>query len=137
MAKLAVEFHDGTLMSVRREGADSVLVMNLFILSSDGRPGWDAGVGWYQDAEVRLRDAEIQQGPAVPLDVIDGVVQVNDQAYPDVLDLPCDLHGQVTVTLSGTEGVFGARAKGIRVELLGEPGDIEPFPGADAASLAR
>lgn len=130
MANLAVEFHDSTLESVRRDGTDSVLVMNLFILSSDGRPGWDSGIGWYQDAEVRLRDATIEQEPTGTLDVMDGTVQVNDQAFPDVLNLPCDLHGQVTVLWSGIEGTFRARAKGIQVQLLGEPGDIEPGPSS-------
>lgn len=128
MANLAVEFHDSTLEAVRRDGADSVLVMNLYIHSSDGRPGWDAGVGWYQDAEVRLRHATIQREPTGALDVMDGTVHLNDQAFPNMLNLPCDVDGEVTVLLSGIEGTFMARAKGIKVELLGEPGDAEPGP---------
>ena len=57
MANLAVEFHDSSVEGVRWIGGDALLEMSVFVLRSEGRPGWDDGDGWFQDAEVVLYQA--------------------------------------------------------------------------------
>ncbi|MFO0582058.1 MAG: hypothetical protein U0229_07300 [Anaeromyxobacter sp.] len=128
MAGLAAEFHDATLIGVRRNGGDVVLDATLFIHRSDGRPGWDVGEGWYQDAEIVLSEAAILQEPAsLPISISDGAATVKGQRFANLLPLPCDLNGGVEIDLSGPEGVLRVTAATIRITLAGQPGPFEPF----------
>jgi hypothetical protein len=61
---LAIEFHDATVHGIRSAGPDAVVEMTVYVHSSAGRPGFDAGVGWYQPAEMLLSDAVREQAPS-------------------------------------------------------------------------
>ena len=128
MEHQGVEFHDSTLRSVRRVGTDAVLEMRVYVHSSKGRPGWDDGLGWYQDAEIVVVDAQIDEEPDEDLlDIYDGSVRVAQQLFENLLPLPCEMVGQLEIVLSGDGGTLIAKGRGIRVSLKGEPGPVEEF----------
>jgi hypothetical protein len=128
MERQAVEFHDSTVKVIRWSGADAVLEMRVFIHSSVGRPGWDVGRGWYQEAEVTVAGAKIQQQPVGGcLSIFDGSVRVDGELFDNLIPLPCDMTGKVEIAFSGQEGALAATGTAIRFALKGEPGRVEAF----------
>jgi hypothetical protein len=99
----AIEFHDSTVKVIRWTGVDAVLEMNVYVHSSERRPGWDEGRGWYQDAEMVLVEAEFQQRSSGDfLDIMDGSVRVDTQVFNNVMPLPCDMAGKVAIASPAT-----------------------------------
>lgn len=128
MERLAVELHDSAVERINSAGADVVLELSLHVHASSGRPGWDAGRGWYQDAEMVLSDARVSQRPSDDfLDIAVGSVLVDDQLFDNMLSLPCDIAGRVEIKFSGREGTLAAAGKAVRIKLKGEPGPVELF----------
>lgn len=128
MPNLAVEFHDSRVEVVKWNGGDAVLEMNVFVLRSEGRPGWDDGDGWFQDAEVVLYEAKIGEQPSGGrLGIIDGSARSGGELFENILPLPCDVRADVEVSFSGAAGTFVATAKGLTLTLKGEPGPVEEF----------
>jgi hypothetical protein len=124
----AIELHDSTLEEIRLVGADAVLVMNVYVHSSAGRPGFDKGVGWYQDATVTIIRADVRERPrGNTLEVYDGSVRIGEETFRNVLPLPCNVDSPVDLVLAGTEGSLAIAGAGMRVVFTGQPGEIEDF----------
>lgn len=127
---MAVEFHDSELKSIRREGEITVLRLDIYVHSSAGCPGSDAGTGWAEDGEMRIGSARVEREPPVlPLRVLTGSIQISGDRFDNLLPLPFDRVGPVSICLSGIEGSFVATGDGIRLVRTGSARDVEPFPG--------
>lgn len=125
----AVELHDSELKSVRWEGESVLLELTVYVHSSEGSPGLDAGEGWEQDAEIRIGRAKVEHLPAGGrLWILGGSVQVADTTFNDVLPLPFDRPGPVSVRLSGAEGSFTATGDRMLLTLNGPPRNVEQYP---------
>lgn len=128
MGNEAIELHDSTLEEIRWVGADAVLVMNVYVHRSAGRPGYDDGVGWYRDAVITIIRADVRERPSGDaLDVYDGSVRVGEETFANHLPLPCDVSSPVDLVLAGTQGSLAIAGAGMSVVLTGEPGEIEDF----------
>lgn len=128
---LGIELHDSTLHSVRFVGLDAVVNLTVYVHSSAGRPGVDAGTGWHQPAEMVVAEAVLaHEDAAVPLDIDEGVVTVGAERFENVLPLPFDRAGPVSILLQGGGGAFRARGSGLRIKLTGSPGASEQVPGS-------
>jgi hypothetical protein len=126
----AVELHDSELKSVRWEGDSVILELTVYVHSSAGSPGLDAGEGWEQDAEIKIGSAKVAHLPAGDrLWILDGSVQDGNTAFNNVLPLPFDRRGAVSVRLVGAESSFSATGNGMLLTLKGPPRNVEPFPG--------
>lgn len=127
----AVELHDSEIRCIRREGHDVILELSLYLLVSQGRPGMDRGTGWEQDAELIISDARIQQTPDSDyMWILDGRVEVGSDTFDNLLPLPFDHSGPVTVRLNGAEGSFVASGRHAKVVLKGLRRFIEEYGGA-------
>lgn len=126
----AIEFHDSVLHAVRVVGNDTVVDMTLYVHSSDGRPGVDAGTGWYQAGELLVRGVAIDPSSRASLKVDDGIVSVDAERFVNIVPLPFERTGRVTVEFRGRGEAFLARGSALRVVLKGEPGQVEQFPGS-------
>lgn len=102
----------------------------MYVHGSTGRPGVDAGSGWYQRAEIVVSDAVRQQDPtAWPLDLYGGSVTVDGELFGNVVPLPCDRKGPADVEFEGDEGWLVMSGSRVRIVLTGTPGPAAPFPG--------
>lgn len=129
----AIEFHDSTLEAICWVGVDALLKMNVFVHSSVGRPGWDEGVGWYQDAEATVLRADLKHCPeGNVLEVYDGSVHMGDEGLLNLLPLPCAVDVPVELVLSGlvpsgNPDSLLINGAGLRVVFTGEAGEVEQF----------
>lgn len=126
----AFEFHDGTIHSVRVIGPDAVLAMNVCVHASDGEPGVDAGVSWFQDAEVSISGfalIEGDTGESLDWDASDGKLEADGETLA-MVPVPFEKAGRVRIELSGFQGEeFVASGSSIRVVTVGTPGAVERF----------
>jgi hypothetical protein len=114
---VAVELDDSELESIRRDDGVTVLRLVLYVHSSTGCPGSDAGSGWTEDGEMRIGSASVSRVPPVlPLRVLTGLIQVAGESA-------------VSVDLSGVEGSFVSTGDSIRLVRTGPARDVESFPG--------
>lgn len=127
----AVEFHDSTIASAVVEGTVWILEASVWLHSSAGRPGSDRGKSWTQHARFRLESGSADRQPgAYPLNVTDGSVQADKDVYDNVVPLPFDRAGTITLRLSGNEGDLVISGRRLTIELVGEPEFIDEFePG--------
>lgn len=129
MPNRAIEFHDSTFESVRREGKDLALRFSAaYIHESSGKPGVDAGSGWVQEALLHVKDGSMKgEILELPCDLWNGSLRLGGQFF-EMIPIPLDYKGQVEISLEqdGTIRVSGTQ---IRLELLGTPTYVEEFSG--------
>ena len=128
----AIELHDSLLAILEDEGSAVRVVFEPgYVHETQGSPGVDLGVGWLQTIEF-LIDAGSIEGrlSALPFDVRDGKLTVNEHEYRNLVPLPLNFSGDVELRLllgSGENVVI--RGKAIRSGFEGLAEDPEEFPG--------
>lgn len=65
----------------------------------------------------------------LPLVLDEGVVTVDADRFENLVPLPFDRTGSVTVALRGGGGSFRVRGSGLRIVLTGSPTEPEQFAG--------
>jgi len=138
-----IEIHDSRVTAIaNRDGMVIVHFQPAYLHKSEGRPGFDAGTGWVQEARLTFAEAAISGDfPDWPCDVMNGELIVGGERHLNSIPVPfvpvpfetpaltelhmvCDSVHTVTVT-----------GRGVRLELVGEPRYVEEFkPQNPAAS---
>lgn len=127
----AVELHDSTIDAIETEGDDLILSCTVYVHES-ADPGVAAGEGWFQEAEIRIKDGESEREEIDFPCLLEGGSLVLDGEKFDLLPCPLEQEGETALLLIPVEGVeFVVRGAGIEIELLGEPGASEAFPGSN------
>jgi hypothetical protein len=130
--KIAIEIYDSTLASVADDGGHAIVDLKpAYIHRSTGTPGVDPGGGWAQDVILRVENGTIEGGvPEMPCDLWEGSLQVGNQTIENIIPLPLDYQGAVTLILvAQDESRVVVRGSAISATLIGEPKFIEEFPG--------
>jgi hypothetical protein len=130
--RTAMEIYDSTLVSVADDGGHVVIDFKpAYIHRSTGTPGVDPGGGWAQDVVLRVENGTIDGGvPEMPCDLWEGSLQVGNQKIENIIPLPLDYQGAVTLILvAQDESRVVIRGSAISAILVGEPKFIEEFPG--------
>lgn len=128
----AIEIYDSTLASVVDDGRNVVVALKpAYIHRSTRTPGVDPGGGWAQDVILRLENGTIDGSlPEMPCDLWEGSLQVGNQKIENIIPLPLDYRGAVTLTLvAQDESRVVIRGSAVFAILVGEPKFIEEFPG--------
>jgi hypothetical protein len=128
----AIEIYDSTLVSVADDGGRVVIDFKpAYIHRSTGTPGVDPGGGWAQDVILRVENGTIDGSlPEMPCDLWEGSLQVGNQKIENIVPLPLDYQGAVTLILvAQDESRVVIRGSAISAVLVGEPKFIEEFPG--------
>jgi hypothetical protein len=128
MENRLIEIHDSEVesISVENDGYTVLLFSAVYIHQSPGRPGIDAGIGWFQPAKLLICSAKLEgHFSELPADLYDGSIKLNGKVLENQIPIPLDFTGHVELTLqsvSGEVSIIGCSAK---LELLGEPGPLE------------
>jgi hypothetical protein len=127
--KTAIELHDSVLERIEAVGGDLVLLLTAYVHRSAGEPAVDPGSGWTQSARLRIHNG--RGDASCPVDIMTGSVLAGDLAYENVLPVPFPADGPIRLELQGGLGQIG-RFTGdtMSIELTGEPGFIETYPGS-------
>lgn len=131
MIKRAIELHDSTIDAIETEEADLILSCTVYVHES-ADPGVAAGEGWFQEAEIRIKDGVSDRDEVDYPCLLEGGSLVLDGEKFDVLPCPLEREGETALLLVPVEGAeFIVRGAGIEIELLGEPGASEAFSGSN------
>jgi hypothetical protein len=133
MPKRAMEFHDSTFDGLERDGANLTLRFSAaFIHESEGEPGLDAGIGWFQEVRLHFRNASIRGSMSkFPCYLWDGQISLADESF-QMIPVPLEYSGRVELKLvenGEIEGQVEVAGMHVRMELSGEPRHVEKFPG--------
>lgn len=127
----AIELHDSTIDAIETEENDLILTCTVYVHESLD-PGVAAGEGWFQEAEIRIKDGASEREDLDYPCLLEGGSLVLDGEKMVLLPCPLEREGETALLLIPVEGVeFVVRGAGIEIELLGEPGASEAFSGAN------
>ena len=119
----AIDFHDSTLVGVTISGDEVTLSFRpAYVHKSAGRPGWDPGSGWWQDAFVVMTGAAVNGTvPTLPCELDDGTLDDGQESWEDLVPLPMQRHGSIRLHLIPFVGEpLDISATGVSVSLVGE-----------------
>jgi len=137
----AIEIHDSTLDQITLESDVAVLHFpRVYIHSSEGRTGIDAGSGWTQEAVIRIGNAHIEGkfsqesrdacgGSAHWLS--DGSLRINDSVSDNLIPIPLDVQGEIKLILECWGDVIHVQGDSARLELIGIAKYVEEFHPSD------
>jgi len=133
----AIEIHDSAVDEITLKDGDAVLHFpKVYIHSSEGRPGVDAGTGWTQEAVIRIANAHIEGkfsqesreasvGHAHYLS--DGSLRIHNSVSDNLIPIPLDVQGDIELTLECWEDVVRIRGNSAGLELIGTAEYVEEF----------
>lgn len=125
-----IELHDSKVAEIATRDATVIVhFLPAYLHKSEGRPGFDSGTGWVQDARLIFADASASGGfPDLPCEVMDGELVVGSERHDNEIPVPLEVTAPAelrlifdsihTVTVTG---------RGVRLELFGEPRYVEEF----------
>jgi hypothetical protein len=131
-ANRAIELHDSFLAVLEATGDRVRVVFEPgYVHETQGVPGLDPGTGLLQTIELFVESGSIEGAlTALPFDVSDGTLTIDDQIYLNLLPLPMNRRGNIELKLllKSSECVV-IRGAGITTRFEGLPEDAEDFPG--------
>ena len=132
---VAVEIHDSTLERIEHDGDDLVAVFSAYVHRSAGRPGIDAGSGWSQELHLRFRRG-LPSGnvEAVPMELLDGDLDVSGERFSNVIPIPLSCTGPVSIELRGWNDTrIIIRGEAVEGAFVGQARYIEEFSRSDGS----
>jgi hypothetical protein len=125
-----IEIHDSRVTNIsERDGTVIVHFLPAYLHKSEGRPAFDSGTGWVQEARLTFIEATVSgEFPDWPCNIMDGEIIVAGKRHANLIPVPleaaeftelrlvCDSIHTITVT-----------GRGVRLELVGEPRYVEEF----------
>lgn len=128
----AIELHDSTIDAIEETEDGQVILRCTVYVHESADPGVAAGEGWFQEAEIRIKDGVSDREEVdFPCLLEDGSLSLDGEKF-DLLPCPLEQEGETALLLVPVEGVeFVVRGAGVEIELLGEPGESESFPGSN------
>jgi len=132
MPNRCIEIHDCVLDRVSISGSVGELYFSsVYIHQSEGRPGIDQGIGWFQAAALRVYDVLCpNELPEFPVDIGDGQSILGQLVLDNEIPLPLNFRGRFElrlVLIGHLNDVLLFVGSGADLTLVGEPGKIENF----------
>ena len=137
MEKRAIEIHDSALDQIMLQDRTVVLhFKEVYIHSSEGRPGSDAGTGWTQEAVLRIGNASVEGafskesreahgGYAHYLS--GGSFRIDDTVSENLIPIPLGVEGDIELTIECWGDAVIVRGASANLELIGSAKYVEEF----------
>jgi hypothetical protein len=125
-----IELHDSTVAEiVRSDGTVIVHFLPAYLHKSEGRPGFDSGTGWVQEARLIFVDAFVSGGfPDLPCRVMDGESVVGGERHGNIIPVPLEVTESTELRLIfDSTHIVTVTGRGVRLEMFGEPRYVEEF----------
>ena len=126
----AIELHDSEVTGIAvQEGTVIVHFQPAYLHKSEGRPGYDAGTGWVQEARLILAAASVSgRVPDLPCPIWKGWFVVGEVKDDGLIGLPLDVTAPAELRMVFDDfHTVTVKARGVRLELVGEPRYVEDF----------
>ena len=96
----AIELHDSVVAEISRVGSTMEIALRAYIHQSAGQPGIDDGIELLQNIVISIEGGSVTGDVGeLPSDIFDGKLEVGEQAFRNIIALPCDFSGPLTLTL--------------------------------------
>lgn len=129
MENLAIELHDTHLLGVKNSTGAVCIELSLYLQSSPGVPGTDAGTGWAQAGELVIDGGVVElEAPPGDLRILDGSIQIDGALFDNLIPLPFKRSGRVRVHLHGAGWNLVVNGSAAELVLKGERVFIENYP---------
>ena len=133
MLNRAMEFHDSTFDGLETDGANLTLRFSAaYIHESEGEPGLDAGIGWFQEVQIHFCNASTSGSMSeLPCYLWDGQISLGGESR-QMVPVPLEYDGTVHLKLvenGERDRQIEVSGTHVRMELGGEPKGVEKFPG--------
>ena len=125
-----IEIHDSTIAQiVEQNGAVIVHFQPAYLHKSEGRPAFDAGTGWVQEARLILSDASIiGDFPNWPCDLMGGEIVVDGERHDNLVPTPLEVAKPTEMHLvCDSIHAVDIMSRGVKLEWIGEPRYVEEF----------
>jgi hypothetical protein len=130
-----IEIHDSALDEIRLEGGIAVLHFpEVYIHASEGRPALESGMGWTQEAVIRIGNARIE-GEFPPESreayggyahyLYDGSLAINGTISNNLIPIPLDVHGEIELTMECWGYIVRVHGSSAKLELIGKVKHVE------------
>ena len=106
----------------------------VYIHASEGRPALESGMGWTQEAVIRIGNARIE-GEFPPESreayggyahyLYDGSLAINGTISNNLIPLPLDVHGEIELTMEGWGYIVRVHGSSAKLELIGKVKHVE------------
>ena len=127
----AIELHDSVLAEISRlESTVEIALRPAYVHQSVGQPGVDDGIGLVQNVAISVEKGSVTGDVGeLPSDIFEGEFEVGRQAFPNMIALPCDVAGSVTLTLflSPDNRKLVIHGRRITIRLDGQASYVEEF----------
>jgi hypothetical protein len=128
-----MEFHDSTFDGIERDGANLILrFSHAYIHESEGEPGLDAGIGWFQEVRLLISNASSRGSMSkLPCYLWDGRISLANELL-HMVPIPLKYSGEVHLKLvenGEVDGQVQVTGTHVRLKMHGESNRVEKFPG--------
>jgi hypothetical protein len=134
MQNRAIEIHDSVLARISSLDGYAILdFSSVYIHQSSGTPLRDAGSGWVQKAQLRIKDGVIEGSFSERLaDLQAGHLALGGTILENEIPIPLNFNGDIELRLESWGEVVFIKGQGAELELIGEPEYVEEFrPNSD------
>src|SRR5258708_8831641 len=125
-----IEIHDSRVAEIgERDGMVVVHFKPAYLHKSEGRPAFDSGTGWSQEARLIFSEASVSGDfPDWPCDIMDGEIVVGGERHNNLIPVPLEAAKPIELCLI-CYCVHSVRitSRGVKLELVGEPRYDEEF----------
>jgi len=132
-----IEIHDSRVAKIsKRDGTVTVHFLPAFLHKSEGRPGFDSGTCWVQEARLIFSEAFISGDfPDLPCDVMKGEIVIGAELHDNLIPVPLDVeqHTKLRLIFDSIHTAM-VSGEGVRLELAGESKYVEEFPHLNPAA---
>jgi len=131
-----IEIHDSTVVEIsKQDGTVVVHFLPAYLHKSEGRPAFDSGTGWGQEARLIFSEASVSGNfPDWPCDIMDGEIIVDGKRHDNLIPVPLDVAKFTELRLvCDSIHIVKVTGCGVRLDLIGEPKYIEEVKHQDPA----
>jgi len=127
-----IEIHDCVLDRIlTSNGVTELYFASVDVHQSQGKPGVDPGIGWFQEAILRIFDVQAPPAlPKLPIDLPNGQTVLGERISDNEIPLPLDYRGKFELRLNPAQNpgeILLFVGSGAEITLLGEPEEAENF----------
>lgn len=125
-----IEIHDSTVTEIiEQNGAVVVHFQPAYLHKSEGRPAFDTGSCWVQEARLIFSEASISGNfPDWPCDLVGGEIVVDGERHNNLIPTPLEIAKPAEMHLvCDSIHAVTIKSRGVKLELVGEPKYIEEF----------
>jgi hypothetical protein len=123
-----IEIHDSTVAEIsNRDGTVLVHFLPAYLHKSEGRPAFDSGTGWVQEARLIFSEASVSGDfPDWPCDIMGGEIIVDGERHDNLIPVPLEVTKLTELRLVCDDiHTVTVRGRGVRLELVGDPRYVE------------